>query len=321
MKNENQYKWESWAEELHEGNTLSEGIDGREQEGKDWNAVKRIFAVREKVEQIRRLGHEEAAWAKLKKQLSPKYLWKEMLKYAAVFVAAIVISGLSFYTYESYKYSQSEYACITSPNGQITNVTLFDGTDVWLNAGSTLKYNQYFNRDDRKVFLDGEALFKVTKDTGKPFIVNAGKAQIKVHGTVFDVKAYRQESQITTVLLEGKVQFLSRGKSVMMHPGEQLLFTKKTGQIAKNKVDTSKVTAWKGGKIYFNNETLENLILQLERWYEVKFRFENEHIKSYHFSGVINKDRSLNYTLKIIQDINKVNFEIKEDQIIIKDAN
>ena len=77
--------------------------------------------------------------------------------------------------------------------------------------------------------------------------------------------------------------------------------------------------SWKGGKIYFNNETLQNLILQLERWYEVKFTFAHEHLKAYRFSGVINKDKTLNYTLRIIQEINKVQFEMKDEQILIKD--
>ena len=124
-----------------------------------------------------------------------------------------------------------------------------------------------------------------------------------MHGTQFNVKAYENEPVVETVLVEGKVEFMSAEKDVMLKPGEQLLFSKGSGDVKTNQVDTGEFTAWKGGKIYFNNETLLNLTKQLERWYEVSFSFENEQIKNYRFSGVINKDRSLDYTLKIIQEI------------------
>jgi ferric-dicitrate binding protein FerR (iron transport regulator) len=105
-----------------------------------------------------------------------------------------------------------------------------------------------------------------------------------------------------------------------MQPGEHLALTTKNGKIEKNKVNTTEYTAWTGGKIYFNNETLLNLARELERWYEVKFQFADEHIKSYRFTGVVNKEKSLEYTLKLIQEINKIDFESDNEQIIIKNA-
>ena len=96
-------------------------------------------------------------------------------------------------------------------------------------------------------------------------------------------------------------------------------FSKKGGNMEKEKVNPEEYTSWKGGKIYYDNEKLINITLQLERWYEVKFKFENENAKSYRFTGVINKSKSLKYVLNLIQEINKVKFETNKEQIIIKD--
>ncbi len=321
MRQKDQNKWEVWASILHD-NAKKSGIDfvGDADNGGDANTAQKIFNIKDRVNKASKLKFTEEAWQVFKNQISPRKRKLELLKYAAIFLISLLITGSSFWIYNSPKSASNEYACITSPNGQISNVTLFDGTNIWLNAGTSLKYKQSFNHKNREVFLDGEALFSVTKNKKLPFIVHAGNAQVKVYGTEFNVKAYNNESKIETVLLEGKVQFAINEKSVMMKPGEHLLLTKESGVIEKNKVNTEEYTAWKGGKIYFNNETLINLSLQLERWYEVKIMFAEEHIKSYRFSGVINRDKSLDYILKIIQEINKIDFEFKNEQITIKDV-
>lgn len=313
-----QNKWEEWASILHNEVTDPVAVYKNPENDQDYEPVKKIFRARDKVGQVLKLKPAGEAWIELKRQLLPVKRWLTVLKYTAIFVIALLISGTVFWIYDVPQTS-SEYTCITSPTGQISNITLFDGTNVWLNAGSSLKYSQTFNNNNRQIFLNGEALFSVTKNEKIPFIVYAGNAQVKVYGTEFNIKAYSNERQIETMLIKGKVQFISNGRNVMMKPGEQLVFHKATGEIDKNLVNPDEYTSWKGGKIYFNNETLLNLTLQLERWYEVKFSFDHENIKSYRFSGVINKERSLTYTLKIIQEINKVKFEFKDEQIRIKD--
>jgi transmembrane sensor len=309
-------KWEEWASILH--NEATDPVTDYTENDQDYGHVEKIFNTRNQVGQVLSLKPADKAWIELRKQLSSGKRWIEWMKYAAIFILSLLLTGTAFWAHYSHQFAPKRYTSITAPNGQISNITLFDGTNVWLNAGSSLKYSDTFNQNDREIFLDGEALFSVEKNEKIPFIVHAGDAQVKVYGTEFNVKAYSNETKIETVLIEGKVQFAAHGKNVMMEPGEQLVLSKATGELVKQQVNPDEFTSWKGGKIYFNNETLFNLTQQLERWYEVKFSFDHENMKSYRFSGVINKERSLDYTLRIIQEINKIKFEFKDEQIMIK---
>jgi ferric-dicitrate binding protein FerR (iron transport regulator) len=320
MKKEIHNKWEDWAENLHGENTASDGnLNFDSDEGNDKEAVGNIFELRGKVSEVRRLKPESSAWQELKSQIAPKLFLRELLKYAAIIIVSLFVGGSAFWAYTTLNSPPLEYASITAPNGQISNITLFDGTNIWLNAGSTLKYQQNFNKDGREVFLEGEAYFDVAKNKGLPFVVNAGSSKIRVLGTVFNVKAYHDEPKIETVLVEGNIEFIAQGKTIVLKPGEHILYSEKTNLISKTKVNTEDYTSWKGGKIYFNNETLQEIALQLERWYEVKFQFNEEHIKNYRFTGVINKDKTLDYTLKIIEAINKVELKMDNEQIEIMD--
>lgn len=314
---DDQKKWEELAARLHgevsDGNqeqvVSTENIDIEK-------SIKQIYNSRNEVRKIREFHAAGQVWESLKMKVSGKKRIKELLKYAAV-AAVAILTTFSATQLVHLTSDDNQFASVSSPTGQITNLTLFDGTNVWLNAGSTLTYKKTFNQSDREVFLDGEALFEVTKDKSNAFIVNAGKAKIKVHGTTFDVKAYLNSKTVETVLVEGSVEFISNSKSVFIEPGEQLLYSPETSRILITEINTAEYTAWKGGKIYFNNRTLEDLVVQLERWYEVRFRFASDDFKDYRFSGVINRDKSLEYTLEIIEEINKVEFKANKDEILI----
>ncbi|WP_163711331.1 FecR family protein [Mangrovibacterium lignilyticum] len=310
-------KWEELAAKMHDEETGSlVQLDAGDE---DLQIAQQIFDARDKVARLGNQKSADKAWREVQGSITKsRKLWLSFAKYAAVFVVAVLLTG-GLFLIQTPPAMPDTFACISAPNGQISNVTLFDGTNVWLNAGSNLKYKQSFGGENREVFLEGEAFFSVTKDKKIPFIVHAGNSAIKVHGTQFNVKAYENEPVIETVLVEGKVEFLSDNEDVMMKPGEQLRFTRKSGDVETKEVNTDEFTSWKGGKIYFNDETLLSLTKQLERWYEVSFAFENEKIKNYRFSGVINKDRSLDYTLIIIQEINKVKFKTNKEQIEIMD--
>lgn len=313
---ENQKKWEQMAAELHGELQEPSGEQNQDEDIRIEKALERIHASGKDVKKIREFQPSEIVWDKLKGKLGRNIRIKEWLKYAAVAAIAISITILADYLVGN-NTSENQYASVSSPVGQITNLTLFDGTNVWLNAGSTLKYKKSFNQSDREVYLDGEALFDVAKDKTRSFIVNAGKAIIKVHGTIFDVKAYLNMSTVETVLIEGSVEFIRNGNSVYMNPGEHLICSSGTGKFTKSEINTAEYTAWKGGKIYYSDKPLYDLALQLERWYEVKFRFDSEELKNYRFTGVINKDNSLDYTLDIIEEINKVEFKTNQEEIVI----
>lgn len=312
-----QKRWEQFAARFH--GELDDDEKQQQLLAKEFGeqeTIRQIFQARSDVRKIRQFQANGVAWELLRSKIVKTSRIKGFMRYAAV--ALIAVASTFFITQFAHEnFTGTQFASVSSPTGQITNLTLFDGTNVWLNAGSTLKYKKTFNRSDREVYLEGEALFDVIKNEKQLFVVHTGNSDIKVHGTVFDVKAYSNMNTVETVLVEGSVEFTSKGKSAFLNPGEQLVFSKNTNRISKMKINTDEYTAWKGGKIYFNNKTLEDLVVQLERWYEVKFRFASEDFKNFRFSGVINRDRSLDYTLGIIEEINKVEFNANNDEIII----
>lgn len=316
---DSQKKWEQWAASLHGEELNSFDFQETDEDKKMIHSLKKLHQAREQVAQVQRLQPAVHAWDKLKNRIDRKNRnFKVWFNYAAVAVVSILATGLGAY-FMGGQFSGDQYASVSCPKGQITNVTLFDGTNIWLNSGSTLKYRKAFNEKDREVYLDGEALFEVAKNQEKLFVVHTTDADIKVHGTVFDVKAYREMPNVETVLIEGSVEFVSGEKSVFMNPGEKLKLDPASEKVTVSTVNTTDYTAWKGGKIYFNDETLANLAIQLERWYEVRFRFGSENVKNFRFSGVINKDKSLDYTLNIIQSINKVEFKKDKEEVLIQE--
>ena len=319
MKKDNQQQWAEWASRFHEKEATADNRIDNNGDQKDFEAVQKIYKLKPRVNQALRLESAEQAWTKVSGQLTQRSIRLAFLRYAAIFIVSLLLTGSAFWVFDRGRSHSAELACITSPKGQITNITLFDGTNIWLNAGSTIKYNHAFNTRNREIILDGEALFSVTKNKKLPFIVKAGEAKVKVYGTEFNVKAYSNESKIETVLIEGKVEFQSDKGSVTMQPGEFLSYAKSNGHIKKLSVSPADYTSWKGGKIYYDNEKLITITRQLERWYEVKFKFAHENIQSYRFTGVINKSKSLEYVLNLIQEINKVKFEIDNEYILIKE--
>lgn len=320
MENNDPHKFELIASALHgEENEQKHETSEITDDDQDFKAAKKIFNLKEQVVHLGRLSHENDAWEKIQPRISAKRAidWQRILRYAAVFFAAALLSTVfNYYFLNKYASTGSEvFASINSPRGQTTSLTLFDGTTVWLNSGSTLKYSNHFGNTNRVVQLEGEALFEVKKDQNNPFFVEMGNSKIKVHGTTFNAKNYHAEKEV--VLLEGKIEFIDKGENVFLKPNDRLIENKQTGKITIDQVEASNYSSWIGGKIYFDNESLENLSLRLERWYDIEFVFEKPNIKSYKFTGVINKNKSLDYSLRIIQLTNKVKFRKETDKIII----
>lgn len=321
MKNNDSHKFELIAsilhnEEVEHGKEMPE-IHGDE---RDFEGAEKIYKLKEQVALLGKLSPENEAWKRVLPRISDKRAidWKRWLSYAAVFVGAVLLSTAFHFFYFGNQDNASEvFASVNSPRGQITSLTLFDGTTVWLNSGSTLKYSNQFGKTQREVSLEGEALFEIKKDQDKLFLLNMGGSQVKVHGTTFNAKNYPAEKEV--VLLEGKVEYINQGKNVYLKPNDRVVENKTSGEMTVDRVDASTYSSWIGGKIYFENESLEDLSLRLERWYDMEFVFESENIKSYKFTGVINKDKSLDYSLRIIQLTNKVKFRKERDKIIITD--
>ena len=210
------------------------------------------------------------------------------------------------------------YNQLRVPLGGTYTLTLADRTQVWLNAGSSLKYPVEFTEDTRQVYLSGEAFFDVTK-TGKTFIVNAEDAAIRVLGTQFNVTAYADETKLTTTLVEGKVQIEgdSISKPEILTPDMQAVITKHANHVETRKVNTGEFTSWKDGKLEFRNQDLEQVMKRLSRWYNFEYEFENQQAKAFHFSARINNTEQISTILEMLELTTQVKFEIKGNRIII----
>lgn len=206
-----------------------------------------------------------------------------------------------------------EYHTLKVPSGADYYVQLGDGTKIWLNCESTLRYPVNFSKNERKVFLDGEAYFEVKKSERWPFIVTTDKMDVRVTGTTFNVKSYAHEAVIHTTLVEGIV-FVNEQR---LHPSQQFVMNKETQEIDIKNVDTEIYTGWVEGMFVFKNQRLENVMSDLARWYKVEVFYMNPSTKDIRFSGNLGRYETIDDLLQIIEAIDKVSIVRKGNTITI----
>lgn len=205
---------------------------------------------------------------------------------------------------------------LSTPKGGTYQITLSDGTKVWLNAASTLKYPSHFSHDERVVEIEGEGYFAVAKDPSRPFKVASGNQRIEVLGTEFNVSAYNDEKDVKTTLVEGSVQLQVDASSEQMSlvPGEQSLLSGTS--LRKREVDVTPYVAWKDGVFNFDNTTLSDMMKQMSRWYGVEVIYESD-VPNERFSGVMSRDVTLQTVLELLS-ISEITFRIQGNQLIVE---
>ncbi|NGM62078.1 FecR family protein [Sphingobacterium sp. SGG-5] len=213
------------------------------------------------------------------------------------------------------------YNTIITPKGGQYQIMLPDGTHVWLNAESSLKYPVFFEDDMRQVELKGEGYFEVAKRTkeGKsiPFIVQARNQRLEVLGTIFNIDSYH--SRIKTTLVEGKVRlgvWDNPGKSVVLKPNEQSIFSDDKQTFAINQVDPLYATAWKDGNFSFHRSTIREVMESISRWYDVEIDYRDTFSNDY-FTGTISRFEQIDKLLKSIELTGSVHFKIEGRRIIV----
>lgn len=210
-----------------------------------------------------------------------------------------------------------QYNTIAVPRGSDYSLTLSDGTKVWLNADTKLRYPVKFAEGKRDVYLSGEALFEVAHNEKAPFTVQAHDSKVKVLGTKFNVSAYDDQSFIATTLVEGSVEINNLGTKELLKPGYQSIIIRGENKITVSEVDTYMYTSWVDGIYEFENVELEYIITQLGRAYDVEFFFMEEQYKHIRFTGAFEKENSFEYALDMIERVAQVNFAIKGKYIIV----
>lgn len=207
---------------------------------------------------------------------------------------------------------------ISTPKGGQYQVNLPDGTKVWLNAASVLKFPIQFSRKERRVLLNGEAYFEVAKDKTHPFIVETSKQTVEVLGTHFNINGYATDEVSRTTLLEGLVRVVdlewNGGHRATLKPGQQAEIHK--GQFKVLEVDTEGAVAWKNGTFLFTGQTLAEIMKQVERWYDVDVVFENEALRKQAFRGTISRFKNISQLLEVLESTGSVHFKIDGRRII-----
>jgi len=215
------------------------------------------------------------------------------------------------------------YNYLTIPKGGQFFVELSDGTKVWLNSDSKLKYPVSFIKGNpREIELVyGEAYFEVSKSTkhnGDAFVLKTNEQSINVLGTMFNVKAYRDENEIITTLIEGSVRVSNHINKSVLKPGQQSKLSQAKNDFEISTVEIEEFVSWRKGEFSFTNKPLKEIMRVLSRWYDVDIFIKNEEMKGVGFTGVISKQQSLEYILEIIQKTNNMSYKIKNKYIIIE---
>ncbi len=199
--------------------------------------------------------------------------------------------------------TETIYNTVTVPRGGEYKLVLADGTIVWLNSDSHIRYPVTFSGNTRQVELEGEAYFEVAKDVEKPFIVRMNEYNVRVTGTQFNVRNYLNESLATT-LVEGGVQIERKGKVDRLRPGQQAVL--ENNEIRIRVVNVEEQVAWRHGAFGFTQCRLENIMEELARWYDVDVFYMNQQVKDYHFSAWFKRSSSINEVITILEKTKKI---------------
>lgn len=232
----------------------------------------------------------------------------------------LVTNGQAGIVYNNAKSTELslQYNTLQTPKGGEYTVTLSDGTRVYLNAASKMKYPVMFDEEKREVFLSGEAYFEVTKDTNRPFYVITDAMRVKVYGTEFNVNTYSMQG-IQTVLVSGKVGV--RGKNskeeYIMQPSQLAEFSETGVFKGIREVNPVTYTAWRNGRFVFEDEGLEEILNRLSRWYNVDVFYSNEKVKEYHFTGHMEKYENMEVILRAISKMVGVHFTVQGKTIVV----
>jgi ferric-dicitrate binding protein FerR (iron transport regulator) len=220
----------------------------------------------------------------------------------------------------------AEQLCeISSPKGHVSKVKLPDGTEVWINTNSTISYDAAsFNTNKREIQLKGEAYFEVAASEEKPFVVSTPHADVKVTGTAFNVNAYPASMLFETVLAEGKIELqLKSGttESIHVEPNQRVVFNSINKKLDILQVEAEMFTAWRNGEIIFKDATLNDLIEELERIYDIKFHMQPANLGELRFRGMFSYNNNLIEALEKIKKSSNVDYYIENKEVWLRKSN
>ena len=240
--------------------------------------------------------------------------WRRWVAVAALVALAVV----GEYLFLNSWFEHSDSVCLVTARNSKGEFLLPDGTTVWLNGDSRLTYPESFDDRNRRVELDGEAFFRVKHDAEHPFLVDMDVMQVEVLGTEFDARHRLGSRYAETILQSGKIRILAPGleKEILLSPDERLLFDRQTGCFSVSAVAASDYCSWTAHRLVFANKPLSAILVNLERWYNVRFLHDDSIDLSANLSFQIQYE-SLEETLRLIERIAPVRYEIRNDVVFL----
>ena len=251
-------------------------------------------------------------------RFSLPFVIRESLKIAAA-ISVLLVSALYISNNVGKSAPVLEMNKIVVPPGQRANLTLSDGTNVWLNARTKIVYPAVFDKSVRQVAVDGEAYFDVAKDKKRPFIVETGKCNMEVLGTKFNVEGYSDKDDFEVTLMEGSVRVASRiglGDTLMLKPDSKACL-QKDGRLKVIPVDDYNPYRWKEGLICFRNESFLSIMSDLEKYFGVSIVVENKNVLKYYFTGKFRQADGIDYALRVLQRDIRFKYERDDENQII----
>ena len=283
----------------------------QEQEGKYYDQEKAFELFEKRVEK-----------QKAEKRKARIPVWRGLYKYA---VAILLFGFISYFSYQKGENSLRNALAeieVEAPSGSQTRLHLPDGTTVLLNSDSRITYAQDFGVNSREVTLQGEGYFEVQKNPEKPFIVHVDDINVKVLGTVFNVRSYPEDSEIEVSLIKGKVNVFSASETrdnVILAPDEQLTYDKRSGKMNHHHVDALQTSQWTTGRLSFVNASVPEIMKAIERKYDVRIVIHSKYLDKEVFSGSISPKLTVEEILDYMDVDNKYSWSRSGNVITITD--
>lgn len=277
---------------------VEEWIEENEANQKIVDQIHALYLAADTLHVIQKVDTEKVL-KKVKNKINRKKIswWERTQHIAAVMSIPLLIGILLMYMDRQEHREMARMLEVKTNPGMTTSIMLPDSTVVYLNSESTLRYPSSFNTDIRKVELTGEAYFDVTKDPQKRFVISTlNHSQIEVYGTSFNVEAYAKDNKLSATLVEGKIGFLfndgtGTARKIDLQPNQKLIYRPTTGEVKVYKTSCESETAWKEGKIVFNNTSMEDILHTLSKRFNVEFVVKNKNLKEYAFTGSFTTQR------------------------------
>ncbi|TKG89626.1 DUF4974 domain-containing protein [Puteibacter caeruleilacunae] len=315
--------WEHIIESIKEdkkSDILQQWLDQSEEHRKQYAEMVEVWQLTGSIPK-RFKPNATAAWANIEKRTAPgnkRFTLNHWVSRAAV---ALILIASSIWLGTLINSPADEFAVVVAPKGQKTKIFLPDSSVVMLNGGSKLKYATDFNRDHRDVYLTGEGFFRVRKHSKKMFIVHTHALDVKVFGTVFNVKAYQGEPKVEVGLKSGSVRLDREGKQVtMLKPGELASYNRESHSMMIEKKNIDLICAWTHHQLVFDNNSFSEVVTMLERWYGVSIQLDDQLVGEHKFTFKV-KTESLNELLEMMSVMAPISYSIDGKDIKITTMN